>query len=147
MGRQYLITSGTISDAILHDEECVEVLKYKNFGLEDLAFGGGATAETDWKEASQIIWRDLQNDIGANGIVEVHQPEEYSQLHYYDDVKPKRDATQGDYYEKFRAVSDKGACTLSIEIGKMQRRDIPFHQKMWDKALNIIKEVAEKELS
>jgi uncharacterized protein YndB with AHSA1/START domain len=109
-----------------------------------LAFGGGATAETDWKEGSQIIWRDLQNNIGANGIVEVHQPEEYLQLHYYDDVQPKPEATPGDYYEKFRVVSDKEECILSIEIGKMERRDIPSHQKMWDRAINIIKELAEK---
>jgi uncharacterized protein YndB with AHSA1/START domain len=110
-----------------------------------LAFGGGATAETDWKEGSPIIWRDLQNNIGANGIVEVHQPEGYLQLHYYDDVEPKPDATPGDYYEKFRVVPDKEAYILSIEIGKIGRRDIPYHQRMWDKAISIIRELAEKE--
>ena len=110
-----------------------------------LAFGGGATAEADWKERSRIIWRDTRNNIGANGIVEVHQPEEYLQLHYYDDIEPKPEATPGDYYEKYWAVSDKEECILSIEIGKIERRDIPSHQKMWDKAINIIKELAEKE--
>jgi uncharacterized protein YndB with AHSA1/START domain len=109
-----------------------------------LAFGGGATAETDWKEGSPIIWRDLQNNIGANGIVEVHQPEKNLELHYYDDVKPKPGATLGLYYEKFSIVSDKDESILSIEIGKMAKRDIPSHQNMWDRAMSIIKELAEK---
>lgn len=110
-----------------------------------LAFGGGATAETDWKEGSPIIWRDTLNNIGANGIVEVHQPEEHLRLHYYDDVEPKPEATLGNYYEKFSVVPDKDEYILSIEIGKIDRRDIPSHQAMWDKAISIIKELAEKE--
>jgi len=109
------------------------------------AFGGGATAETDWKEGSPIIWRDTLNNIGANGIVEVHQPEEYLQLHYYDNVQPKPEAGLGTYYEKFSVVSDKKEYILSIEIGKIAKSDIPFHQRMWDTAINIIKELAEKE--
>jgi uncharacterized protein YndB with AHSA1/START domain len=110
-----------------------------------LAFGGGATAETDWKEGSPIIWKDIQNNIGANGMVEVHQPEKYLQLHYYDDVAPKPGATLGHYYEKFSIVSDKDEYMLSIEIGKMAKSDIPSHQRMWDRAISIIKELAEKQ--
>ena len=110
-----------------------------------LAFGGGATAETDWKEGSPIIWRDLQNNIGANGIVEIHQPEKYLQLRYYDDVQPKPGATLGHYYEKFRMASDHDEYILSIEIGKMEKQHIPFHQQMWDNAIRTIKELAEKE--
>jgi uncharacterized protein YndB with AHSA1/START domain len=110
-----------------------------------LAFGGGATAETDWKEGSPIIWRDTLNNIGANGIVEVHQPEKYLRLHYYDDVKPEPGAALGQYYEKYSIVSDKDEYTLSVEIGKIAKRDFPSHQRMWDKAISIIKELAEKQ--
>ena len=110
-----------------------------------LAFGGGATAETDWKEGSPIIWRDLQNNIGANGVVEVHQPEKYLQLRYYDDVRAKPGASLGTYYEKFMVVSDRDDNILSVEIGKMAKRDIPSHQKMWDRAIGIIRDLAEKE--
>lgn len=110
-----------------------------------LAFGGGATAETDWKEGSRIIWRDIRNNIGANGIVELHQPEEYLQLHYYDDVQTKTESTLGDYYEKYSVVSDTKEYILSIEIGKIAKSDIPSHERMWDRAISIIKELAEKE--
>ena len=109
-----------------------------------LAFGGGATAETDWKEGSPIIWKDMYNNIGANGIVEIHQPGESLQLHYYDDVHPKPNDTPGEYYEKFTLVTDKNECVLTIEIGKIARRDVPSHQVMWDRAMVIIKELAEK---
>ena len=110
-----------------------------------LAFGGGATAETDWNEGSPIIWRDMQNNIGANGIVEVHKPEEYLELHYYDDVKPKPGATLGQYYERYSVVADSGEYIFSVEIGKIATRDIPSHQRMWDRAISIIKELAEKQ--
>ncbi|MDM8173412.1 MULTISPECIES: SRPBCC family protein [Olivibacter] len=109
------------------------------------AFGGGAIAETDWNEGSLIIWRDAENNIGATGVVEVHRPEEYLQLHYYDDVEQKPKTALGDYYEKYRIVPDKDGYILSIEVGKMAKSDIPFHQKMWDDAINIIKELSEKE--
>jgi uncharacterized protein YndB with AHSA1/START domain len=109
-----------------------------------LAFGGGAIAETDWKEGSPIIWRDTRNSICANGMVEVHRPEEYLQLHYYDDVQPKPGAILGDYYEKYSLVSDNQESILSIEIGKIAKTDITYHQRMWDRAVNIIKELAEK---
>lgn len=110
-----------------------------------LAFGDGTITETDWKEGSSIIWRDAENNIGANGIVEVHQPEEYLQLHYYDDLEPKPEATLGDYYEKFRLVSGEKENVLSVEIGKIAKSDTPMFEEMWDKAINIIKELAEKE--
>lgn len=110
-----------------------------------LAFGGGSTAETDWKEGSSIIWRDTENNIGANGTVEVHHSEAYLQLHYYDDVEPNAEAKLGDYYEKFRISTNGEENILSIEIGKMSKSDIPFHQEMWDEAINIIKELSEKE--
>lgn len=112
-----------------------------------LAFGGGATAETDWKAGSPIIWRDTQNNIGANGIVEIHQPEKYLQLHYYDDVQPKSQAKLGQYFEKFSIVSDNDGYILHIEIGEIAKSDIPAHESMWDSAVNIIKDLAEKSLT
>lgn len=110
-----------------------------------IAFGDGAFAETDWKEGSPIIWRDTENNIGANGVVEVHQPEKYLQLHYYDELEPNSEAPLGDYFEKLSVVSDDDGYILSAEIGKMAKSDIPSHQEMWDNALDLIKRLAEKE--
>jgi uncharacterized protein YndB with AHSA1/START domain len=111
-----------------------------------LAFGGGATAATDWKEGSQITWRDSNNNIGAKGIVEVHKPHEYLQLHYYDDdVEPIPEASLSDYYEKYSIVPDQDHYRLSIEIGKIAKNIIPAHEKMWDEAIRIIRKLSEKD--
>lgn len=110
-----------------------------------LAFGDGTITETDWKEGASIIWKDIAGNLGANGIIEIHQPEEYLQLHYYDDLEPKPEAPLGDYYEKIRLVPDDEENILSIEIGKIAKSDISMFEEMWDKAINIIKERSEKE--
>lgn len=109
-----------------------------------LAFGGGATAETDWNEGSAIIWRDLSGHIGASGIVEVHEANKYLQLHYYDDVQPAPGSTLGEYYEKYTVVPEDGESVLSIEVGKIAKRYVAHHQEMWEDALKIIKDLAEK---
>lgn len=109
-----------------------------------LAFGGGATAETDWKEGSPIIWKDLSNNIGANGVVEVHQPEKYLQLHYYDEVYPKAGDKPGDYFEKYSVSRENGESVLTVDIGRISRREMEFHGKMWEQALGMIKRLAEK---
>lgn len=109
-----------------------------------LAFGGGAMAETDWTEGSPVIWKDLANNIGANGIVEVHQPEKYLQLHYYDDVHAQAGDPLGEYFEKYSVVPGKDECTLSIEAGRIAKKHIPSHEEAWDKALQMIKERAER---
>lgn len=59
-------------------------------------------------------------------------------------LKPKPEAPLGDCYEKIRLVRTEEENILSIEIDKMAKRDIPIHQEMWDKAISIIKELAEK---
>lgn len=109
-----------------------------------LAFGGGATVETDWKEGSSIIWRDAENNIGAIGVIEVHNPEKYLQLHYYDDLEAKPEATLGDYYERYSIVRDQDEYILSVEIGRIAKSHVSAHNEMWDEAIRIIKQLAEK---
>ncbi len=109
-----------------------------------LAFGGGSTAETDWSEGSPIIWRDTENNIGATGIVEVHQHDKHLQLHYYDQVERHPASLLGEYYEKFKLDADKTENILSVEVGKMAKVHIVFHQEMWENSLGIIKKLAEK---
>lgn len=60
-------------------------------------------------------------------------------------MEPKPEARLGDYYEKFKLVPDDDGNILSIEIGKITKCDIPLFEEMWDQAINIIKELSEKE--
>lgn len=108
------------------------------------AFGGGAFVKTDWKQGSEVIWTDTSGEIGARGIVKEHQPGEYLQVDMYDDVNPAPGTETGTYAEKYQLVKgDNGNYTLNIESGPLVYKYINEHTKMWDKALEIIKDIAE----
>ncbi|RPD39960.1 SRPBCC family protein [Chitinophaga barathri] len=110
-----------------------------------LAFGGGATVETNWNTGSTVIWKDTAGNIGANGIVETIQPEASLHIRYYDDIRPPAGTPLGDYAEQFRLEPHPdGSHTLHIRAGLLSKRDIPFHTDMWEKAIVIIKDLAEK---
>lgn len=110
------------------------------------AFGSGALAETDWKQGSKIIWKDLEGNIGANGIIEILDPEKHLQLHYYDDLDPNTDTPLGEYYEHFRLTPQTdGSVLLKVETGKLSKFYLNTQAPMWAKALEMIKEKAENE--
>jgi uncharacterized protein YndB with AHSA1/START domain len=112
------------------------------------AFGGGAFVETDWKQGSEVIWKDSTGDIGARGIVKEHQPKEYLQVDMYDDVNPTPGSETGAYAEKYKLVKADGEhYTLLIESGPLANKYMDEHSKMWDQALEIIKEIAESKKS
>ena len=68
-------------------------------------------------------------------------------LHYYDDVHPKPGPPLGQYSEKFTVASNNNEYILSIEGGKLAKKDVASHQSMWDRALSIIKGLAEKKVT
>jgi uncharacterized protein YndB with AHSA1/START domain len=108
------------------------------------AFGGGAFVETDWKTGSEVIWTDTTGDIGARGIVKEHKPGEYLQVDMYDDVNPAPGSETGAYAEKYQLVKAVGEnYTLNIESGPLANKYIDEHSKMWDQALEIIKQISE----
>lgn len=110
------------------------------------AFGGGAFIETDWKKGSSVIWRDTAGDIGASGILEKFQPETLLHIRYYDDVTPAAGAPLGDYSELIHlSPNPDGTNNLHIEAGLITKKDIAFHAGMWDQAMAIIKDLAEKQ--
>lgn len=107
-----------------------------------MAFGGGALAETDWKQGSKIVWTDLEGNVGANGIIEVADGK-LLQLHYYDDLDPNTTAPLGEYYETFLLVPKDNGVQLEVETGKLQKHYLNMQDKMWDDALEAIKKTAE----
>jgi len=109
------------------------------------AFGGGAFVETGWQIGDPVIWKDTEGNIGASGIVVAHQANDYLQVDFYDDLNPTQDTSLGTYTEKFKIIQNQAkASTLEIAIGLLPKKDVPFHNKMWDQALKIIKELSEK---
>lgn len=109
------------------------------------SFRRGAFVETGWQIGDPVIWKDTEGNIGASGIVVAHQANDYLQVDFYDDLNPTQDTSLGTYTEKFKIIQNQAkASTLEIAIGLLPKKDVPFHNKMWDQALKIIKELSEK---
>jgi len=108
------------------------------------AFGGGALVKTDWKIGSEVIWTDLEGNIGAYGLVKAHSPLEYLQVDMFDDLEPAPGAQTGEYKEKYKLTkNDTRNYVLNIESGPLAKKHIKEHSAMWDEALKIIKEISE----
>lgn len=107
------------------------------------AFGGGAFVKTDWKPGSEVIWTDTSGDIGARGVVKEHREMDYLQVDMYDDINAPAGSATGEYAEKYKLTGNNGGMTLSIESGPLPKKYMKEHTEMWDKALEIIKELAE----
>ncbi|MFC6101053.1 SRPBCC family protein [Olivibacter domesticus] len=109
------------------------------------AFGEGAFIETDWQKGSPVIWKDIEGNIGANGIVMVNNINDYLQVGFYDEVNPPQGTPLGSYVEKFKITENEAnECILHIEAGLLSKKDVSFHSQMWDKALEIMKTLSEK---
>lgn len=109
------------------------------------AFGDGAFVETDWTIGSTVIWTDPGGDIGSKGIVAAHRPMEYLQVDMYDDINAVPNAKPGEYSEKYRLIkiADR-KFELEIECGPLAKKYLTQHEAMWDKAMKLIVELAEK---
>jgi uncharacterized protein YndB with AHSA1/START domain len=110
------------------------------------AFGDGAFVETDWIIGSTVIWTDPGGDIGSKGIVAAHRPMEYLQVDMFDDINAAPDAKPGEYSEKYRLtrIGDR-KFELEIECGPLAKKYLTQHGAMWDKAMELIKELSEKQ--
>ena len=63
----------------------------------------------------------------------------------YDDLNPAPDAQTGEYSEKYK-LSKLGDDNyeLAVESGPLAKKYTRDHAPMWDKALEIIKDLSEK---
>lgn len=107
-----------------------------------MTFGGGALAETDWREGSEIVWTDMEGNGAVRGIVEIADGKTL-QLHYYDDFDRYTTAALGDYLEILKLTPRDGGVLLEVETGKLQKYYLNKQDKMWDDALQAIKKTAE----
>lgn len=111
------------------------------------AFGGGAIAETDWQKDSQIIWKDTGGNIGANGNIVAKEENRLLRLQYYEDIDPAPQAALSRYTEEFKLSGGEKITTLEINAGPLVKKDVDFHTGMWDEALKMIKDLAERKIT
>lgn len=112
-------------------------------------FSEGSAVETDWKEGSKVIFKD-GNNFGLVGIITKSRPYDIFEVEYTAELRDGvEDTTSKDAQsmvggsEKY-IFEEKGDGThVSIESFMTEE----YFEKMslaWDKALQIVKDLAEK---
>lgn len=108
------------------------------------AFFQGTYVETDWKIGSPVVWK-THGTVGASGVVVINTPHSLLKVDYYDDVNARPPSgTPGDYAETFILQPADGKTALTIYSGLLTVKHTKEHSPMWDKALELLKEIAEK---
>jgi uncharacterized protein YndB with AHSA1/START domain len=108
------------------------------------AFSEGAHVESDWKPGSEVVWKDKDGNVGAKGIVIENEPSRRIAVAFYDDVNAKPPTAPGQYKEVYMVQPNQNQSQLKVEAGALPESDIKSHSPLWDKALQVIKELAEK---
>lgn len=108
------------------------------------AFSEGTHVETTWQPGSEVVWKDGGGNVGAKGVVVLHDRPSMLKVAFYDDVHAGPPAPTGEYTEIYALAEKDGRTLLSIEVGPLPVRDVGTHAPMWDKALGAMKELAEK---
>ena len=105
-----------------------------------VAFSEGTYAETDWQPGSTVEWKDMNGNVGAKGVVIENEPLRRITVAFYDDVKDGPPNQPGQYKEVYLVQPGR----LEIKAGTLPEGDIQVHEPLWDKAIQLIKELAEK---
>lgn len=113
------------------------------------AFGmQGGYIESDWKDGSEVMWKDRDGKTQVNGKLFKHEP--YNHLHF--GVRDTSDPTATEQTEEdgiFYTLSEKdGVTTLHIKQGDFERDPawVQYYEptmRVWEKVLPIVKRLAE----
>lgn len=112
-------------------------------------FMEGSFAETDWKKGSEVRFLTPNRD-GMLGFIAENQPNQLMVIEYSGIVNKGVDDTQSEAasavkggQEIYRLSSDGSQTTLDIE-SDMSPEYYDEMEKAWDKALPIVKKLAEE---
>lgn len=108
------------------------------------AFSEGAYVETDWLEGSDVTWKDNDGNVGAKGVVEVHEPASLLRISYEEETEIAGDPPTTAYSETYSVTEENLQTRLIIQAGPLRVKDSDMHTPMWNSALEKIKYLAEK---
>lgn len=107
-------------------------------------FGGGALAQSDWKQGASITWTDMEHNVGAKGIIEIMDTNRQLSMRYYDDVNAADGSPLGEYKETLRLEKVPGGdVKLSAFAGPISKKHLPHHASAWEAALETIRQMSE----
>ena len=112
------------------------------------AFAEGSHAVTDWSEGSKILFLDGKGS-GMVSKVAVNKPNEYMSIEHLGIVKDGTEDTTSDEvkawagcHENYTLKNENGSTLLEVDMDITEEFKEMF-SKMWPKALQNIKELAE----
>lgn len=107
------------------------------------AFSEGTSVKTDWKVGSEVLWTDGDGNVGAKGIVVKNEYAKILKIDFFDDVNSKSPEPTGEYSEIFALAGKNDNTLLSTEAGPLPIEHLKMHTPLWDKALELLKGLAE----
>lgn len=123
-------------------EKVYEVLVNSQFTRQwGNAFSEGAYVESDWKPGSEVVWKDKDGNVGAKGVVIENEPLRKITVAFYDDVNTP---APGQYKEVYSVQPQQQQSQLNISAGALEEEHAKSHGPLWDKALQVIKQLAEQ---
>ena len=101
-------------------------------------FSGGTTVETDFKQGSPIVWKDVTGAVGAKGTVAERIENKKLVLSY-----PEEGQSQSEVYKENYDISSKnGKTVLTVKAGPLAKKYVKEHEPLWNDVMVKIKEMA-----
>jgi uncharacterized protein YndB with AHSA1/START domain len=108
-----------------------------------IAFEEGTVVESDWTEGAIVTWKNAEGRNLIKGKVEVSYPSKLLKLRYFDDENAADDAATGEYQEHYLLSEQEGKTTFTVDSGPLSDHYIKSLDPQWDRALKLIKQLAE----
>jgi uncharacterized protein YndB with AHSA1/START domain len=120
------------------------------FGVETYpkwtaVFAEGSRVETDWKKGSKALFLGDSGD-GMVAVIEDNIPNRYMSIKHLGEIKDgKKDLSQdwGESFENYTLEEKDGQTELIVDMDITEDWKAYF-EKIWPKALEKVKELAEK---
>lgn len=106
------------------------------------AFYPGTYAESTWEHGAIVKWFG-GGQMGAKGRVEEVSTGSLMVVRYWDDPNADETKPLDNYIERYELVESGGKTELKITSGPLPIEYVEKHVPMWDKALELIKGLAE----
>ncbi|MFD2582108.1 SRPBCC domain-containing protein [Pedobacter vanadiisoli] len=107
-------------------------------------FAEGSSVETDWKKGSKALFHDGKGD-GMLAIIEENIPNQYLSIKHIGEIKDGKETLHnwGESFENYTLTEKDGKTELIIDMEIIEEW-LDYFEKTWPKALDKVKEMAEK---
>lgn len=124
----------------------------KNYREWTSAFAAGSRAESDWQEGSKVLFLDANND-GLISVIAKKVPNKHMSFRHLGAVKKgvesigaPEDKEWAGAHENYTLTAQKDGTGLTVELESkgMPENMIDYFKSVWPKALQQLKEIAER---